>query len=100
MTAKSPNSTISVRLDLETKSRLDLLSKGTQRSMSFLASQAVAEYVSREAAIIEGIEAGIKDLTAGRLISHDQAIDALDRHIEDRISAKKTGSEKDGHPSS
>ena len=100
MTAKSPNSTISVRLDPETKSRLDSLSKGTQRSMSFLASQAVAEYVNREAAIIEGIEAGIKDWKAGRLIPHDQAMDELDRHIEERIAAKKAGSGKDGRRSS
>lgn len=100
MTTKSTNSTITIRLDPETKSRLDLLSRGTQRSMSFLASHAVTEYVNREAMIIEGVEAGIEDWKAGRLIPHDQAMDELDRHIEEGIAAKKAGTGKGGHQSS
>lgn len=87
MTAKSANSTITVRLDPETKSRLDRLARGTRRSLSFLAAHAVAEYVNREAAIIEGVEEGLADWEAGRLATHEQAMDELDRHIEESLAA-------------
>jgi predicted transcriptional regulator len=100
MTAKSANSTITVRLDPETKSRLDLLARGTRRSLSFLASHAVAEYVNREAAIVEGVEAGLADWEAGRLVPHDQAMDELDRHLAEALAAKKAGAAKGGRRSS
>lgn len=88
---KDANTTITVRLDQKTKDRLDSLSRGMQRSRSFLAALAVTQYVDREAAIIEGVEAGLADWRAGRLMDHEQAMDELDRHIEERIAAKKTG---------
>ena len=40
--------TLSIRIDAETKKRLDALSKRAKRSKSFLAAEAIAVYVESE----------------------------------------------------
>ncbi len=40
--------TLSIRIDAETKKRLDALSKRSKRSKSFLAAEAIAAYVESE----------------------------------------------------
>ena len=76
------STTLSIRLSSETKAQLGLLAKATRRSKSFLAAEAVAAYVARERAIIEGIERGIADMAAGRTVAHDEAMDELDALID------------------
>jgi predicted transcriptional regulator len=71
------SSTMSIRLNSETKAQLGLLAAATRRSKSFLAAEAVAAYVARERAIIEGIERGLADMKAGRTVTHDTAMDEL-----------------------
>jgi predicted transcriptional regulator len=56
--------------------------------------------VNRGAAIIEGVEAGIEDWKAGRVVPHGQAMDELDRHIDERLAARKAGPGKGGRRSS
>jgi predicted transcriptional regulator len=68
------STTMTVRLPVEVKERLQRLASATRRSRSFLAAEAVADYVDRESAIVEGIEAGLADLRAGRVVSHDEAM--------------------------
>lgn len=75
----SKSVTITIRLDSETKSSLDFLAEATHRSRSFLAAEAVASYVKKEAAILSGIEAGLEDMKAGRVVPHDQAMMELER---------------------
>lgn len=65
--------TVTVRLDSETKSRLEELAQHTRRTKSFLAGEAIATYVERELAIIAGIQRGLDDVKAGRTVSHDVA---------------------------
>lgn len=74
----SKSVTLTIRVDSETKNTLDFLAQATHRSKSFLAAEAVTTYVKKEAAIIAGIEAGLEDMKAGRLVPHDQAMDELD----------------------
>jgi len=62
--------TISVRIDLETKERLEALAKSSKRTKSFLAAEAIAAYVDRESWQLEEIHAGLKELDAGRSVSH------------------------------
>ena len=49
--------TMTIRVSSQVKSQLELMAQTTQRSKSFLASQAIARFVAAEAEIIEGIKA-------------------------------------------
>ncbi len=64
--------TLSVRIDLETKKRLEALAKSSRRTKSFLAAEAIADYVDRESWQVEEIHAGLKELDAGRSVSHER----------------------------
>jgi predicted transcriptional regulator len=66
--------TLTVRLSAELKEKLDTLAEHTQRTKSFLAAEAIADYVARELAIIAGIERGLEDLRAGCLVPHEDAM--------------------------
>ena len=68
------STTMTVRLPEATKERLGRLAERTRRSRSFLAGEAIADYVERELAIIEGIERAVADMEAGRVVPHDEAM--------------------------
>jgi predicted transcriptional regulator len=74
--------TLSIRLSSDTKAQLGLLAAATRRSKSFLAAEAVAAYVARERAIIDGIERGLADMKAGHMVPHDLAMDELDALVD------------------
>jgi predicted transcriptional regulator len=74
--------TITVRMASETKARLEELARHTRRSKSFLAGEAIAAYVERELAIVEGIKRGMADIEAGRVTPHDVAMKRLRATIE------------------
>ncbi len=65
--------TLSIRIDAETKKRLDALSKRSKRSKSFLAAEAIAVYVEAEEWQLKEIQAGIAELESGREVSHKKA---------------------------
>jgi predicted transcriptional regulator len=69
--------TMTIRVPLDVRDKLERLAHGTRRSRSFLAAEAVAAYVERELSIIEGIEQGLADVAAGRTVSHDAAMDEV-----------------------
>ena len=75
------STTMTIRLDPALKDRLGRLADGTRRSRSFLAAEAVAAYVDRELAVIEGVERGLADARAGRTVSHEDAMARLDAAI-------------------
>jgi RHH-type transcriptional regulator, rel operon repressor / antitoxin RelB len=58
--------TLSIRIDADTKKRLNTLSKSSKRSKSFLAAQAIAAYVLSEEWQIGELRAGIADLELGQ----------------------------------
>jgi RHH-type rel operon transcriptional repressor/antitoxin RelB len=64
--------TLSIRIDTETKKRLDALSKRSKRSKSFLAAEAIAAYVDSEEWQLGEIHAGIAELESGREVSHER----------------------------
>ncbi len=64
--------TLSIRIDSETKRRLDALSKRARRSKSFLAAEAIAAYVQSEEWQLGEIQAGIAELDRGKALSHDK----------------------------
>lgn len=79
------SATMTIRLDPELKAKLGKLADGTRRSRSFLAAEAVAAYVDREMAIIEGIERGLADVEAGRTVRHEDAMASVRQAIEDAV---------------
>ena len=76
------NTTLTIRLTPEAKEQLNRLAGITQRTKSFLAAEAITRYVAREAEIIEGIERGLADMKAGRLVPHEEAMARLEATID------------------
>ena len=64
------STTLSVRIDIETKKRLEALAKRARRSKSFLAAEAIAAFVEAESWQLDDIQAGIKELDGGRGVAH------------------------------
>ena len=64
------STTLSIRLDTDTKKRLEALAKRARRSKSFLAAEAIAAFVDAESWQLDEIQAGIKELDAGRGVAH------------------------------
>jgi len=63
--------TLSVRIDAETKKRLDALSKRSRRSKSFLAAEAITAYVASEEWQLGEIHKGLADLESGKTVGHE-----------------------------
>ena len=80
--------TLTVRLPAELKEKLDALAESTQRTKSFLAAEAIADYVARETEIIAGVERGLEDMRAGRVVPHEEAMRRIRATIERARSSK------------
>src|SRR5438552_14574640 len=70
--AHSMSETLSIRVDSETKKRLDVLAKRSKRSKSFLAAEAIAAYVESEEWQLGELHAGIAELDSGEEVSHER----------------------------
>ncbi len=64
--------TLSIRIDAETKKRLDALSKRSRRSKSFLAAEAIAAYVEAEEWQLGEIHSGLAELNSEQVVSHEK----------------------------
>jgi RHH-type rel operon transcriptional repressor/antitoxin RelB len=64
--------TLSIRIDPETKKRLDALSKRSKRSKSFLAAEAIAAYVDSEEWQLGEVQVGIAELNLEQEVSHER----------------------------
>ena len=89
------STTITIRVRPDVKEKLDRIATDTQRSKSFLASEAVAAYVERELEIIEGIKRGMADVAAGRVVPHGKAMAEIYAAI-DTAEAQRTDKTCDG----
>lgn len=76
------STTMTIRVSAALKERLGRLAHDTRRSKSFLAAEAVSAYVDRELAIIDGIQRGLADVKAGRVVAHDDAMAEIDAAID------------------
>ncbi|MDO9282828.1 MAG: hypothetical protein Q7T88_10655 [Methylotenera sp.] len=63
---------LTLRLNVDTKNKLDRLANATHRSKSFLAAEAISRYLELEAWQIAEIELSIKEADAGDFASQDQ----------------------------
>jgi predicted transcriptional regulator len=71
------STTLTLRLNPAVKQQLGRLADATHRTKSFLAAEAIAAYVTREADVIAGIERGLEDMRAERVVPHDDAMSRL-----------------------
>jgi predicted transcriptional regulator len=66
------STTLTVRLDRSVKRRLDALARSTKRSKSFLAAEAIEEFVAVQEWQIAGIEAALESLDRGESVPHEE----------------------------
>ena len=66
------STTITIRLDPELKDRLDSLAVATQRSKSFLASEAIRDFVELNEWQVSEIRAAIKEADDGDFSSESE----------------------------
>lgn len=59
-----------VRINAQTKKRLEVLASRARRSKSFLAAEAIAAYVEAESWRLDEIQAGLEELDHGRGVAH------------------------------
>ncbi len=71
---KTKSTTISIRVSTTTKKKLDAIAKSRKRSKSFLAAEAIENYISVEEQQLQQIEEGLADIEAGRTIPHEQVV--------------------------
>lgn len=66
------STTMSIRLEEDVKDRLEQLADATQRSRSFLAAEAIREYVEVNEWQIQEIHAALAEADAGDFASDDE----------------------------
>jgi predicted transcriptional regulator len=72
------STTMTLRIEDDVKTRLEKLADSTQRSKSFLAAEAIREYVENNEWQIAEIKAAIKEANAGDFAS-DAEVTALSK---------------------
>lgn len=63
---------ITLRLDSKLKKKLDKLSKATERSRSYLAAEAIREFVALNEWQIEEIKKGLREADAGDFLTEEE----------------------------
>jgi predicted transcriptional regulator len=69
------STTFTVRVDSAAKKRLEKLAKSTGRSRSFLAAEAINEYLDVNEWQVAGIKKAIESLDRGNGVPHEQVKD-------------------------
>lgn len=70
---------ISVRMPGELAERLERLARATERSKSFLAAQAIEEFVALQEWQVEAIREGVAAAERGDVVGHKEALAELKR---------------------
>lgn len=66
------STTVSVRIDLAAKKRLEKLAKSTGRSRSFLAAEAINDYLDLNEWQVAGVQKAAASLDRGEGIPHER----------------------------
>ncbi len=69
---KAGTATLTVRLPIKLKNRLEGLAKATANNRSRLAVEALQSYVDEQESQLARIDQGIRDANAGRVVSHEE----------------------------
>ena len=73
------SNTVTIRLDEAIKDKLEKLADATHRSRSFLAAEAIRDYVAINEWQINEIHAAIKEADAGDFATEDEVNAVLDK---------------------
>ena len=87
------STTFTVRVDSVVKKRLEKLAKSTGRSRSFLAAEAIGEFVDVNEWQIAGIKRAMQSLDRGEGVAHEQVrewVDSWGRAKERRAPKRST----------
>jgi len=68
------STTLTIRMDDETKERLELLAKATARSKSYLVSTAINEFIKANEWQIQAIEKAIRSADKGHFVGHGEVV--------------------------
>jgi RHH-type transcriptional regulator, rel operon repressor / antitoxin RelB len=69
---RAQTETLSIRIDSNTKKRLDALSKSSKRSKSFLAAEAITAFVESEEWQLNQIREAIGQIDSGLQVDHEK----------------------------
>ena len=75
-------SAFTVRLPDETVAKLDQLAEKVDRSRSYVAAQAIEDYVAREAWQLAEIEAGLEEADRGEFASEKDMVDVIAKYVK------------------
>jgi RHH-type transcriptional regulator, rel operon repressor / antitoxin RelB len=67
-----PSTTFTVRVETGVKKRLERLAKSTGRSRSFLAAEALSEYLDVNEWQVAGVKKAVVSLARGESVPHEQ----------------------------
>jgi len=81
-----PTTTFTVRVDTNVRKRLEKLARSTARSRSFLAAEAIEEYLKVNEWQVAGIERAMASLDRGEGVSH--------REVKDWVASWAGGKER------
>jgi len=73
-----PSTTFTVRVEPEVKKRLEKLAKSTGRSRSFLAAEALDQYLDVNEWQVAGVKQAMASLDRGEGASHEEVKDWVD----------------------
>ncbi len=68
---------ISVRVAEEVAERLAALAEATDRSKSYVAAQAIEEFLALQEWQVKAIRKGLAEANAGKLVDHQEALKVL-----------------------
>ncbi len=77
-TTPSVSSVLSVRVPESLKYKLEFLSRSTKRSRAYLATEALEDYVKKNAWRAQELQEAIKEADKGIFISHEKMISWVD----------------------
>lgn len=65
---------VTIRISDESKDRLERLCHVTKRSKSFIAGEAIQEFMDKKLWMMEALEEGLQDLEAGETLAHEEVL--------------------------
>lgn len=73
------SSPLAFRIDDDLRRRLEQLAEATDRPLSYLAAEALREYIDANEWQVQAIQQGLKAADEGRLIDHEDLVDQWEK---------------------
>ncbi len=80
--------TMTFRVERDVKERLERLAKSTARSRSFLAAEAIRDYLDVQAWQVDRILDGIEEAEAGKLVDHNHVASKWEAGLADSMDGR------------